>query len=272
MFRYIRSIVFVVCVTVPAIVGAQSTAPAPFPEFTFRRVTPPTANSTAPRINIQIAPASSPLAASPMQVPAAVVTPAPQPSAMWFWSAVSATGIPSTARFHEALLLLDNAPEAARLGTARVADLQPIVQAHGAAILQATIGTQVSPALVLAIISVESGGRVDAQSGAGAQGLMQLIPATAARFDVIDSFDPTQNISGGVAYLDWLMAEFDGDPVLVLAAYNSGEGAVRLAQGVPNYPETRNYVPKVLATWQVARLMCLTPPELVWEGCVFQAM
>jgi len=99
-----------------------------------------------------------------------------------------------------------------------------------------------------------------------------LIPATAERFGVADAFDGGQNIAGGIAYLDWLMTEFDRDPILTLAAYNAGEGAVRDAQGVPPYPETREYVPRVLATWAAARLLCVTPPELISDGCVFRSM
>ena len=98
---------------------------------------------------------------------------------------------------------------------------------------------------------------------------MQLMPPTAARFGVADSFDAADNIKGGVAYLAWLMEEFDRDPILVLAGYNAGEGAVRTNGGVPPYAETRAYVPKVLAAWQVARGLCMTPPELVTDGCVF---
>ena len=126
-----------------------------------------------------------------------------------------------------------------------------------------------SPAFVLAVIAIESAGQTDAVSHAGAVGLMQLIPATAARFGVEDSRDPSQNVKGGVAYLDWLLNEFDNDPVLALAGYNAGEGAVRKHQGVPPFNETRAYVPKVLAAWNVARSMCLTPPVLVSDGCVF---
>ncbi len=135
--------------------------------------------------------------------------------------------------------------------------------------MAATIGTRVSPALALAVISVESGGRQDAVSHAGAAGLMQLIPATAERFGVADRFNAADNIRGGVAYLDWLMREFADDPLMVLAAYNSGENAVKGAGGVPGYEETRNYVPKVLAAWMVARNLCLTPPDYVSDGCVF---
>ena len=147
--------------------------------------------------------------------------------------------------------------------------LQDIAQRHGPSILRATIGTRVSPALALAVISVESAGREGARSHAGAQGLMQLIPATAERFGVTDAYDPAQNIQGGVAYLDWLLGEFDGDVVLALAGYNAGEGAVRRNNGVPPFAETRDYVPKVLAAWTVARGLCATVPDLPTDGCVF---
>lgn len=84
------------------------------------------------------------------------------------------------------------------------------------------MGTQVSPALVSAVIGIESAGNAQAVSSSGAVGLMQLIPATADRFGVKDSTDPVQNIKGGVAYLDWLMTQFDRDPLMVLAAYKFG--------------------------------------------------
>ena len=134
----------------------------------------------------------------------------------------------------------------------------------------ATLDTDVSPALVLAVIGIESAGRPDAVSSAGAVGLMQLIPATAERFGVRDATDPVQNIKGGVAYLDWLLDRFDNDPVLVLAAYNAGEGAVEANSGVPPYAETRDYVPKVLAAWQVAQGLCVSPPMLVTDPCIFR--
>ena len=98
---------------------------------------------------------------------------------------------------------------------------------------------------------------------------MQLMPATAERFGTKDLKDPAQNIKGGVAYLDWLMGEFGGDPVLVLAGYNTGEGAVMKHAGVRPFDETRAYVPKVLAAWTVARGLCKTPPRLISDGCVF---
>jgi soluble lytic murein transglycosylase-like protein len=132
------------------------------------------------------------------------------------------------------------------------------------------VGTEVSPALALAVMAAESAGRPEAVSSAGAQGLMQLIPATAERFGVEDSMDPVQNIKGGVAYLDWLMRHFDRDPIMVIAAYNAGEGAVKANSGVPPYAETRDYVPKVLAAWTVAQGLCMTPPEVVSDPCVFR--
>ncbi|MDR5871596.1 lytic transglycosylase domain-containing protein [Caballeronia sp. LZ062] len=103
----------------------------------------------------------------------------------------------------------------------------------------------VDRALVRAVIHAESGYRADAVSGKGAQGLMQLMPATAARFDVGDPFDAAQNIRGGVRYLAWLLRRFGGDLDLTLAAYNSGEGAVARHDGVPPYAETQAYVSRV---------------------------
>lgn len=105
------------------------------------------------------------------------------------------------------------------------------------------------PALVLAVMAVESGFRADAVSPADAQGLMQLIPQTALRFGVRDAFDPRQNIEGGARYLRWLLSLFRGDVVRVLAAYNAGEGAVERYGGVPPYAETEAYVAKVTALY-----------------------
>lgn len=105
----------------------------------------------------------------------------------------------------------------------------------------------VDPVLVNAVIQVESNFDPRAVSRKGAQGLMQLMPATADRFDVKDAFEPAQNIEGGVKYLKALHEMFDGDTTLVVASYNAGENAVRRHQGVPDYAETKDYVRKVLA-------------------------
>lgn len=187
----------------------------------------------------------------------------------WYWDLVSPKIEERANRFTTAQAALTLGPGGKAVSAPRLERLQQIAEAHGREILAATIGTEVSPALVLAVISTESGGRADAVSHAGAVGLMQLIPATADRFNVSDSTDPGQNIKGGVAYLNWLMKEFDRDPLMVIAAYNAGENAVKNNGGVPPYAETRDYVPKVLAAWSVARGLCLSPPELVTDGCVF---
>ncbi|SDX59167.1 transglycosylase SLT domain-containing protein [Nitrosomonas halophila] len=109
---------------------------------------------------------------------------------------------------------------------------------------------QIDPHLVLAVISVESAFNTQAVSAKNAQGLMQLIPATAERFQVKDAFDPEENIKGGMAYLRWLLAFFQGDVALVAAAYNAGEGAVEKHGGIPPYPETIDYVEKILGRYQ----------------------
>ena len=247
-------------------------------DFTFRRVVP--GATAGPRITVQIDPEEQArfMAARPSpqsiarsgrddgQGPAA----APASSLAWFWDSVSPALEDSSGRFMAAMTTLNAPPQGRDVPVPRLQFLQELAQAHGPDILRATVGTNVSPALVLAVIAVESAGRVDAVSHAGAQGLMQLIPATAARFSVADAFDSGQNIRGGVAYLNWLMGHFDNDIVLALAGYNAGEGAVRRNGGVPPFAETRDYVPKVLASWMVARGLCATLPELPSDGCVFR--
>ena len=104
---------------------------------------------------------------------------------------------------------------------------------------------KLEPYLVFAIIATESNFNAYALSPKRAQGLMQLIPETAARFGVRNAMDPAQNIRGGMAYLRWLMAYFEGDITLVAAAYNAGEGAVERYRGVPPYAETRHYVRRI---------------------------
>ncbi len=107
-----------------------------------------------------------------------------------------------------------------------------------------------SPQLLHAVIQVESGYQANARSPKGAQGLMQLMPATAERFGVRDAFDPRQNIRGGALYLKWLLEYFRGDLRLALAAYNAGEAAVvKAGYRIPPIAETRDYVPKVL--WHI---------------------
>ena len=117
--------------------------------------------------------------------------------------------------------------------------------AYAAEIKAASLAYGVEEAIVRAIIHAESAYRPHVQSNKGAQGLMQLIPATARRFGVNDSFDPSQNINGGVQYLAWLLRRYKQDVTLASAAYNAGEGAVDRYGGVPPYKETRLYVARV---------------------------
>lgn len=110
----------------------------------------------------------------------------------------------------------------------------------------------VDPQLALAVISVESGFQPKAVSPKNAQGLMQLMPETAQRFRVRNAFDPEDNVKGGLAYLRWLLAYFQGNVTLVVAAYNAGERAVESHGGIPPYSETRDYVRKITRLYRQA--------------------
>jgi soluble lytic murein transglycosylase-like protein len=136
-----------------------------------------------------------------------------------------------------------------------------VVAAHPAAesfapfVHEASLAYKLPAALIHAVIAVESNYNPRALSGKGAQGLMQLMPATARRFGVTDSFDPRVNILAGSRYLRWLMDYFEQDLELTVAAYNAGEKAVvQAGRRVPKFPETEKYVPKVLALYKKALL------------------
>ena len=107
----------------------------------------------------------------------------------------------------------------------------------------------VDPRFIHAVIQQESNYNPDALSPAGARGLMQLMPGTAKRFDCYDAKDEACNVEAGTKYLAWLLKRFDGDVKLALAGYNAGEGSVDKYQGVPPYPETQNYVNKIVASY-----------------------
>ena len=270
-------------VAVPVL--ARSESLAGHHDFTFHMMK---ATDAIPgkRITVQIDPVEQAalLAAAPKVDPHPLPSdPAAQPAPLtpvvpagatydWFWNTVPVAQAASDGRYPLAMATLSNGPGGASVAAPRLQAMQDLAQTYGTEILKATVGTKVSPALVLAVIGIESAGNATAVSPAGATGLMQLIPDTAKRFGVTDAKDPAQSIKGGVAYLDWLMGQFNRDPVMVLAAYNAGEGAVTANGGVPPYPETRDYVPKVLAAWQVAQGLCISPPELVSDPCVFRVI
>jgi soluble lytic murein transglycosylase-like protein len=107
----------------------------------------------------------------------------------------------------------------------------------------------VDPRLILSIIAAESNFQALATSPKSAMGLMQLIPATAERFNVKNAYDASQNIRAGLSYVRWLLSYYRGDVKLMLAAYNSGEGTVDRYKGVPPYKETRLYVQRIMALY-----------------------
>ncbi len=281
--RTIYSVILATCLALPSSMALAD-------DFTFKTIKPPT--TPGKRITVQIDPveqaqrlakaAKNPWLPLPpteevAAKPADPTNPAKETDKVetaaryaWFWDAVPSNLGAAPDRFPLALAALTNGPDGAMVDAPRLQAMQTLVETHGTEILKATIGTDVSPALVLAVIGIESAGKIDAVSSAGAVGLMQLIPATAERFGVTDSTDASQNIKGGVAYLNWLMKEFDRDPLMVLAAYNAGEGAVRANAGIPPFTETRDYVPKVLAAWRIAQSLCVSPPELVSDPCAFR--
>jgi hypothetical protein len=132
---------------------------------------------------------------------------------------------------------------------------RPTLEARPFAALIATVATKhgIDPALVHAVIEAESNYKARATSHVGARGLMQVMPATARDLGVKNArrlFDPEENLEAGVKYLKLLLERFDGDLPTALAAYNAGPGTVSKYDGIPPYPETQNYVRKVLSNFQ----------------------
>jgi hypothetical protein len=109
---------------------------------------------------------------------------------------------------------------------------------------------EIDPKLVLSVIAIESNFNLNAKSNANAQGLMQLIPQTANRFNVKNAFDASQNVKGGVKYLKWLINRYQGNVELAIAAYNAGEKSVDRHHGIPPFKETIQYVKKFQNLYQ----------------------
>lgn len=124
-------------------------------------------------------------------------------------------------------------------------------QAYRTQIADIALALRLDAALVHAVITVESGYNPKARSDKGAMGLMQLMPDTARRYCVKDPYDPAQNLRGGVQYLRDLLVRYKNDVKLALAAYNAGEGAVaKHGNRIPPYPETQEYVPRVMGLYE----------------------
>jgi hypothetical protein len=182
---------------------------------------------------------------TPVAAPRRSTTPAIQSSGLMYWSPTAHTWKPvASARIR-----------AARSAAAEVSTSQKVSsfvsgrpftqQEIDAAIEQAATRHNVDPSLVRAVIKVESNFNPNAVSRTGAMGLMQLMPQTARSLNVVNPFDPQQNVDAGVRHLKKLMESYGGDVKLTLAAYNAGAGAVARSAGVPHYRETRNYVKRI---------------------------
>jgi soluble lytic murein transglycosylase-like protein len=128
-------------------------------------------------------------------------------------------------------------------------------------IFRAGVREGIDPRFIHAVIWQESKYKSTALSHAGAQGLMQLMPATARRFGCTDPSDMVANVAAGTKYLAWLLKRFDGDVRLALAGYNAGEGAVDKYKGVPPYNETQNYVTKISMNYGRVYHPVLTPDQ-----------
>lgn len=129
-----------------------------------------------------------------------------------------------------------------------VAFTLPAEVAYEPIIREAAAMYDLDTSLLRAVVRLESGFDASAVSSAGAQGLMQLMPALSEELGVEDPFDPRENIFAGARYLKALLLEHDGDETLALASYNAGPGAVAQHQGVPPYPETQQYV-RTITDW-----------------------
>ena len=149
------------------------------------------------------------------------------------------TNVPNDPRYRRVMSELPRARSVISVG-----ELESVIARHSRT-------HRLHPALIRAVIKTESDFDPLAVSRAGAIGLMQLMPQTAVRLDVRDSYNPDDNIGGGTKYLRQLLDRFNGNLPLALAAYNAGEHAVERYQGLPPIAETRQYVKKVLQYYRV---------------------
>ncbi len=194
-----------------------------------------------------------------------VSAPPPSSASSWFWEEVPPR-IEDGSRA-KAMQIVANARNG-RQGIFRTkAQARSVLTRWRAEIKAAARKAGINEALIVAVVIVESGGNPYAKSPKGALGLGQLMPGTAHRYGVRDAFDPAENLRGSATYLSDLINMFRGDLVLALAAYNSGAQAVFKYRGVPPYAETRAYVPKVLAAFEMAGDICASHPRAARRKC-----
>lgn len=182
----------------------------------------------------------------------------------WFWAhaatelaAADPARLDLAARTAAATLL--SAPERALVRRIRDQFGGQIAAAAGAA--------GISEALLIAVVAAESGGDPLATSSKGAQGLAQLMPATAERFGVANAYDAAENLRAAAEYLSLLLELFGQDALLALAGYNAGENAVLRRGGVPDFAETRDYVPITLSYFHAARDLCVRKVAKARDVC-----
>jgi soluble lytic murein transglycosylase-like protein len=171
---------------------------------------------------------------------AGTTTPAPDTSSSFSTALANATGNTSASTF--ASLASPLGTQATAASPTSTSTSLPAGTPYAAEITTAAQANGIDPALLAGLIKQESGFNPSAGSGAGARGLTQLMPSTAAGLGVINVLDPVQSINGGAKYLKQQLDAFGGDVVKALAAYNAGPGAVQRFGGIPPYAETQNYV------------------------------
>jgi hypothetical protein len=181
------------------------------------------------------------------------------------------TNVPGDPRYSFVRKDAEAAP-AQKATAERAGGVGPSLRAFAHVIRAAAERYGVDTRLVEAVVQTESAGNPTAVSPKGARGLMQLMPERAALLGVRDSFDPHQNVDGGVRHLRDLLQSFRGDVTLALAAYNAGEGAVRSYGGVPPFAETREYVRRVRSLYEggaplASKAMALvTAPQRIYRS------
>jgi hypothetical protein len=262
MIRRLRVILPAIFLTVASDYPAK--AADPFPDFTFRRVKPPAADAKK-RITIQITQPESPTEPEVLFAPTPETVPAD-----WFWQQISAEiSAAAPGRFQRALDILSQDPRSDGLAAPRFAELHALAATYGTDILISTLGTRLSPALILAVIAVETADQGRNQTDEHRLGLMGLTDAVLKSQSLTPPLTARAAIRAGVTHLEMLLTRFDNDPILALAAYRAGADAISQASGVPTDHPARAYVPAVIHAFQSARALCLTPPELYSDGCVF---